>query len=88
MAVVSALAAIAAGVVVGWSVAPLSGLAVLVVLSSAAAVRLLGMARVVHRAVATVTLAAGLVAVRSTRERPPWRERLDRVVGVVVRRRR
>lgn len=88
VAVVLGLALIAAGVVVGWSVAPMSGLAMLVVLLSAAAVRMLGMARVVHHAVATVTLAAGLVVVGSSQGRQLWRKRLDRMVGMVARWRR
>ena len=81
VAVGSALAVLTAGVVMGWSAATLSGLAMLVVPLSAAASRMLGMARVVHHAVATVTAETGLVAVSSTEARPSWRARIKRMVA-------
>ena len=81
VAVGSALAVLTAGVVMGWSAATFSGLAMLVVPLSAAASRMLGMARVVYHAVATVTAEAGLVAVSSTEARPSWCARIKRMVA-------
>ena len=77
----SAVGVFATGVVVGWSPATLSVLALLAVPFLAGMARILGMARVVAHAVATVTTEAGLVAVASTREWQPWRARIKRLVA-------
>ena len=77
-AVASMVAILAAGVDMGWSAAMLGGLVTLVGPFCVGAARLLGMARVVRHAVATVTAAAGLVPVSSTSAGRPLRGLLAR----------